>query len=132
VTAQLLTKDGFYTQLASTPDNELPTRVYHLHVETVAYVLPHLDSDSELQSELQLRNGGEGGSEESRCSVEYLVVTGLRGGGAKQLACNPKMRHLKLVPVRTIPIHTCIHTFMYSHNTINIVIQALFSYHLLY
>lgn len=96
---QALSKDNFYAHLSSTPDNRLPTRVFHLTVKTTSTVsckvtstIPHPAIDDETK--------GDTFSDSHGCSsVEYLVVMGLRGGNAKELACNPKMRHLKLVPV---------------------------------
>lgn len=91
---QVMSKDGFYEQLSSTPDDKLPTSVFHLTVET---------SSSPIVTETELGTGTTCTSTETaESTVEYLVATGLRGGSAKQLACSPKMRHLKLVPVRSV------------------------------
>lgn len=91
VSPSMLSKDGFYSHLASTPDNKLPTRVYHLTVQTTIPDSSALCVDKHTSA--------SSASASATSSVEYLVVSGLRGGQAKVLACNPKMRHLKLVPV---------------------------------
>jgi sacsin len=119
--ALVLSKDGFYTQLSSTPDNKLPTRVFHLTVETLT-PLPSAppSSPSTGQDLSSSASPLRAHPATSRSCVEYLVVTGLRGGSAKQLACNPKMRHLKLVPVLFIVLILLFHiviifTFLLTH-----------------
>ena len=72
-------KDEFYDLLGSTPDESLPTMIHRVEIAT-------------FSSFSDVVNG----------SQHFLVVTGIRGSGAKRLACNPAMRHLKLVPVRIL------------------------------
>lgn len=74
-------RDSFYTSLASTPDHKLPSCTYTVQIITEF-------ADSATQSVSQ-----------NISSIEYLVVTGIRGGKAKLMACDSKTRHLKLVPV---------------------------------
>ena len=71
-----LSRDRFYDLLASTRDEELPTFTHNAHIEVFGEQVGNL-----LES------------------VEYFVVSGLRGGSAKLSACDYKRRHLKLVPV---------------------------------
>lgn len=81
------TRDSFYTQLASTPDHKLPSCAYHLHIQTEV-VDEILSSDKSSKPISQV----------TKC-IEYLVVTGIRGGKAKAMACDSNTRHLKLMPV---------------------------------
>lgn len=97
---QVLSKDGFYGHLSSTPDHKLPTRVYHLTVRTLAFDVKFSAATSTSFPKSKEKEIIDGKPMRSSL-VEYLVVMGLRGGHAKELACNPKMRHLKLVPVST-------------------------------
>ena len=90
---EILMKDNFYNELAASPDAKLPWRSYHLTVE----VLNSKPVDDKVFCDENFIQDQK--SDTSRSCIEYLIIMGLRGGGAKQLACNPKLRHLKLVPV---------------------------------
>jgi sacsin len=83
-TSTATTRDSFYTQLASTPDHKLPSCSYHVQIQTES-------SSSNDSNSLPINPEIK--------SIEYLVVTGIRGGKAKAMACDSRTRHLKLVPV---------------------------------
>jgi hypothetical protein len=85
-------RDSFYTQLASTPDLKLPSCTYKVQIQTE--VVDRIESpDNSLPINQETK------------SIEYLVVTGIRGGKAKAMACDSKTRHLKLVPVQSSLFH---------------------------
>ena len=88
-------RDSFYSQLAATADNKLPTKTYHVRVLTE--VMNPSDASTIKGSELDATEHCE-----SWIDVEYMVVSGLRGGAAKAMACDPSTRHLKLVPLGAV------------------------------
>ncbi len=67
-------KDAFYDILASTKDENMPTSCVGIVIDVF---------EKEILTE----------------RVEYIVCSGIRGGSAKAIACDPSRRHLKLVPV---------------------------------
>jgi len=75
-------RDDFYSLLEKTPDLRLPSVVTELEILV-------REEQADERSVLER-------------AWKYLVVTGLGGGRAKKMACHPKTRHLKLVPVRTV------------------------------
>lgn len=73
---KVFSRDDFYASLKATRDADLPTSTFTVRIKV------HDGNATVLED------------------VEYFVVSGLRGGTAKQSACDPANRHLKLVPVR--------------------------------
>lgn len=84
---QMSSKDKFYSEFITVKDSQLPTICHYLTIE-----------DSNYSDSLQV----------SIKKYEYFIVTGLRGGEAKDMACDSNLRHLKLVPFSSIAI--CIQT----------------------
>ncbi len=80
--SQALSKENFYNQLLSIPDERLPMTVLTklVTVKTVACA----------EDGRQLRETYE--------NKEYALVQGIRGGRAKRLACSEAARDLKLIP----------------------------------
>jgi sacsin len=76
-TYQALSKENFYNQLLSIPDERLPLTLL-IKMVTVK------------------KQSGSG--VESTENREYIIVQGLRGGRAKKLACSEAARDLKLIP----------------------------------
>ena len=75
----LRSRDEFYRLLSNTNDNCLPSNASNVEI-----MVRHERSNTSAATEYW----------------RYLVVTGLRGGRAKKMACHQNTRHLKLVPVR--------------------------------
>lgn len=71
----ITSKNQFYDKFASTRDDLLPTSSCFL---TVA-----------VEEAGMLLNRSK-----------FYIVSGIRGGSAKDIACDPTRRHLKLVPVK--------------------------------
>lgn len=71
---EIFSRDNFYDALLAIKDEDLPTTMCTVRIDV-------RDESNTLLED-----------------VEYLVVSGLRGGSAKLSACDPGRRHLKLVP----------------------------------
>jgi len=80
-TTTLRSRDEFYRLLSTTADPLLPSKAGHVEV-----MVRDVAGDGTVAEEYW----------------RYLVVTGLRGGRAKKMACHQNTRHLKLVPVGNI------------------------------
>jgi sacsin len=116
--AQSTNRDTFYSKLMQTSDDKLPLFSHRVNVKVISY-------DTQMLPTMPGRNdsGGRTGTEgnqppavpdsvasvsppadipHSTTEVEFLIVSGLRGGQAKRLACDPSNRHLKLVPMGSV------------------------------
>lgn len=85
-------KDAFYDMLVSTREENMPTS---------SYVITIKDMIDDFTGK----------------SVEFLVVTGIRGGSAKEIACDPSRRHLKLVPVSLCNVYASCSYLTYYYLT---------------
>jgi sacsin len=77
----LTSRDSFYAMLSKMPESQLPTISYRIVINTSSTTLDDA-VDEEVKS--------------------YYVVTGLRGGEARQLACDSSTRNLKLIPMGSV------------------------------
>ena len=78
----------------STSPHFLILKSPHHHIISSPHQKTTTSSPHSQESQPDKKNVRSGKS-----TVEYLIASGLRGGNAKLLACNPNMRHLKLIPV---------------------------------
>jgi hypothetical protein len=73
----LTSKNQFYDKFASTRDDQLPT--------SSCFVTIAVEENGVLLNR-----------------SKFFIVSGIRGGSAKEIACDPSRRHLKLVPVSAL------------------------------
>jgi hypothetical protein len=87
----LTSKNQFYDKFASIRDDQLPTSscFVNVAVEEAGVLLNRW---------------------------KFYIVSGIRGGSAKEIACDPSRRHLKLVPVSKTYLYTGVHFIHYDHN----------------
>jgi hypothetical protein len=78
-------------------DSKLPSVHYHLAI-TVENMSGDLE-DISIDHKNSASNVDRTNIAPRVDTTEYVCVSGFKGGDAKRLACDPKMRHLKLVPV---------------------------------
>lgn len=77
----LTSRESFYATLSKIPESQLPSSSYRIIINTSSTTL-------------------DDGMEEDQKS--YYVVTGLKGGEARQLACDSSTRNLKLIPMGSV------------------------------
>ncbi len=93
-------RDDFYLKLMSTPLLKLPKVSYYINIEVCSF--------SKLGSSTPVDANVVNSSEvQARDDSLFIVVHGLCGGKARDLACDVSMRHLKLVPLGSVA--TCIY-----------------------
>ena len=80
-----LSRDQFYSELMAIPDNKLPLMSSRQRVVVQTY---SMDSKQPVVSHTD--------------DMDYMIVSGLRGGKAKTMACDPATRHLKLIPLGSV------------------------------
>ena len=142
-------RDAFYRELKSTPDNQLPITTSKVTVmvesihrdgdkagsgkdQTSKSRVGMLHSQEEAETEQkasrvdQLSGATAQGSDEKKSGdgtlteAEFLIVSGLRGGQAKEMACNPDTRKFKLIPLGGVA--ACLYK---KHRSVNIFIVVL-------
>jgi hypothetical protein len=89
------TRDMFYSKLLSIADANLPQTCSDMHIDVTTYpILSSIDTASAdvLMAPVKVEE------------FSYLVVSGLRGGEAKRMACDEKVRHLKLIPLGSVAV----------------------------
>ena len=94
-------RDEFYQKLIGIPLTKLPKVSYYINIEVCSF------SKLQINSPVVDCNDANFPIIKSREESLYMVVHGLCGGKARDLACDSSMRHLKLIPLGSVA--TCIY-----------------------
>ncbi|TMW63551.1 hypothetical protein Poli38472_002492 [Pythium oligandrum] len=96
--SEVTTKRAFYSRLARTPENELPSVTQTVHLKTKELKQLH---DTFARIREQANDGAsvhDGQSELVESTEKYLVCNQLGGGRARDMACATENESLKLIP----------------------------------
>jgi sacsin len=124
--SQSADRSSFYHKLMQTADERLPSLSYKITINTKSFDSVSLPlSVSETTRSASLPPTPDSvqvvhNQQYKYAEVEFLIVSGLRGGQAKRLACDPNNHHLKLVPMGSVAAclyRTTGNTVLSSSNT---------------
>lgn len=91
-----ISRDDFYLKLLAVSEKNLPQITSTIHVDITSYPT--------AEDRVASVTAGSMAIDEKKQSMSYLLVTGIKGGEARKMACDEKVRHLKLIPLGSVAV----------------------------
>jgi hypothetical protein len=104
-------RDIFYRKLLTTPDSKLPLLSYKVRVNIESFTAFDVEDRATETGASHHHSVHHRQCLAQQDESLFLIVSGLRGGEAKAMACDESNRHLKLVPMGAVAACVCRRTY---------------------